>query len=135
MKRDKRMSPPQGGRPLIPIDWDEVDRLLMAGCKGVQIAAYYGMHPDTLYIRSQTERGIGFSELCRQKKEKGNSLLLLAQFKMALEKDRGMLIWLGKNRLGQRDEPISEDGFNGEVKQFVDYLKKKYSSDQEEIDE
>ncbi len=38
----------------------------------------------------------------------GNESLRRAQYKLAMSGDRTMLIWLGKQRLGQR-EPIGED--------------------------
>ncbi len=91
------------GRPHIIIDWDMVDELLEASCEGTEIAAYIGMHPDTLYNRCQKEKKVGFSEYLRSKKAKGDSLLKKVQWDMAMDKDKTMAIWLGKQRLGQRD--------------------------------
>lgn len=92
-------------RPNKEIDWDMVDKLLEADCEGTEIAAHIGIHPETLYKRCQKEKGIGFSEYLKEKKAKGNSLLKKVQFDAAVvDKDRGMLIWLGKQRLGQKDK-------------------------------
>jgi len=129
-KRNNHVSPPQGGRPLIHINWSEVDYYLKAGCNGTQIAAHFNMNRETLYDRVQLEMGVGFSEYKRLKWEAGNSQLLGTQYKMALEKDKTMLVWLGKQRLGQRDDPKRDDEFSAELKGFVDYLKKKYGEEE-----
>lgn len=101
-------------RPELPIDWARVDELLEAGSLGTEIAAYFGMHPDTFYRRAEDKYKIGFSHYSAQKKSKGDALIREAQFKKALKKlDNTMLIWLGKQRLGQKenagDKVIAED--------------------------
>lgn len=90
--------------PGIPIDWKTVDRLLEAGCDGTQVAAHIGVHPETLYDRIAQEKGSGFSEYKATKRANGDSLLLAKQFKVAMEGDRTMLVWLGKQRLEQTDK-------------------------------
>lgn len=90
---------------MINIDFDLVDELLMAGCDGTQIAAVLGCHEDTLYIRVQDVKKMAFSAYKAQKRAKGDAALLKAQYESAVvDKDRGMQIWLGKNRLGQTDK-------------------------------
>lgn len=92
-------------RPRANIDWIEAGRLLQAGCDGVQIASYFGCDPETLYNRCKEDLSMGFTEFLRQNRSKGDALLLAKQYEAALkDKDRGMLIWLGKQRLGQRDK-------------------------------
>ena len=91
-------------RPKVNIDWTAVNSLLEADCEGTEIAAYLGIVPDTLYRRCQEDNNIGFADYLREKKAKGNSLLKVKQFEAAIkDKDRTMLVWLGKQRLGQRD--------------------------------
>jgi hypothetical protein len=93
------------GRPKAHIDWGEVGRLLQAGCDGVQCAAYFGIDENTLYNRSKDDNNISFSDFLRQNRMKGDALLYAKQFECALkDKDRGMLIWLGKQRLGQKEK-------------------------------
>ena len=86
------------------INWEFVDNLLIAGCNGVQIAANLGIHPDTLYIRCEREKGVVFSAYLSEKRSKGNSMLLAKQFQMAYEGDKTMLVWLGKQRLDQSEK-------------------------------
>jgi len=91
----------------IPIDWKKVDDLLLSGCTGTEVAAYLGCHPDTLYIRVEKEYGMAFSAYLAEKRSKGESLLRAHQYAKALgytEKgDNTLLIWLGKQRLSQRE--------------------------------
>jgi hypothetical protein len=90
-------------RPEIPIDWDLVDELLKADCTGSQIAPHFHMHPDTFYDRVKQKHGVCLTVYSRLKKDQGDSLLKAKQFEKAMAGDNSMLIWLGKNRLKQRD--------------------------------
>lgn len=99
------------GRPLTDIDWGKVDDMLEAGCLTTEIAGYFGISADTLYLRCQRDKKIGFSAYSQQKHAKGELLLRQKQYEMALAGDRAMLIWLGKNRLKQSDkQDISHTG-------------------------
>jgi len=92
-------------RPKVNIDWKKVNSLLEADCEGTEIAAYLGIVPDTLYRRCQEDNKIGFADYLREKKAKGNSLLKVKQFESAIsDKSVPMQIWLGKQRLGQKDK-------------------------------
>ena len=92
-------------RPKAEINWNEAQRLVEAGCDGVECASYFGIDPETFYNRCKEDLNMGFTEFLRQNRSKGNALLKAKQFEAALkDKDRGMLIWLGKQRLGQTDK-------------------------------
>lgn len=97
------------GRKKAIVDWDILDGLLEANADGVQAAAVLGMHPETLYKHVREEKKMDFSAYSQQKRAKGDSHLLRAQYDKALSGDNSLLIWLGKNRLHQRDEPKTED--------------------------
>ena len=86
------------------IDWDRVEKMAMAGGNCKQISAAIGIHYNTLANRCKEDLNCDFSEYLQTKKEKGNELLLRKQFDLAMQGDRGMLIWLGKQRLGQREK-------------------------------
>jgi len=110
-------------RPHTPIDWEVVNDMLEAGCPGTEIAPIFSIHPDTFYKRVQEEHGMGFTEYSQAKKCKGEGNLRLAQYLKALGKtkkgDNTLLIWLGKQRLNQK-ENASEEKFPEEVlKPFV----------------
>lgn len=92
-------------RPKANIDWEKVGQLVAAGCDGVQVAAYFGIHPNTLYLACEEEYKISFSDFLQEKRSKGDAMILASQFEAAIrDKDRTMLIWLGKQRLGQREK-------------------------------
>lgn len=111
------------GRPEAVIDWDEVDQLLEAGCSGAEIAASIGMSADGFYDRCQADHGILFSLYSQQKRSKGDSMLRKVQFDAAIkDKDRAMLIWLGKQRLGQTDKSQVDQNVKGNVSIIVNPL-------------
>ena len=91
-------------RPEKPINWEVVENLLVSGCLGTEIAAQFDMHPDTFYRRVEQQYGMGFTDYSSEKRCKGNAVLRAKQFEKAVKKgDNSMLIWLGKNRLGQKE--------------------------------
>ena len=103
------------GRPGIPIDWDKVDELLIAGCMGTEVAAYFGMAASTFYGRVEEKFDCNFTHYSSEKKSKGESILRAHQYAKALgltdKGDNTLLIWLGKTRLLQkeaRDEVVQE---------------------------
>lgn len=107
MDESKKKKPPiSTGRKRIPINWQEVDKLLIAGANGHQIAAYVGVTPETIYERCLKEHEKAFSLYSFEKREKGNSMLLNKQFQIAMTGNVTMLIWLGKQRLGQKEPKV-----------------------------
>jgi hypothetical protein len=97
-------------RPEKPIDWKRVDDLLEAGCLGTEIAACFDVHPITFYDRVTKQYGTSFTNYAAEKKACGDTLLREAQFKKATKKlDNGMLVWLGKQRLHQRENVIDNE--------------------------
>lgn len=104
----------KAGRPEKPIDWKRVDELLEAGCPGTEIAPHFDIHPDSLYRQCQNKFGIVFTEYAAEKKQKGDSNIREKQYRKALKGDNTCLIWLGKNRLGQR-ETSEEQKFTPEI--------------------
>lgn len=113
MPRAPKITNRKACRPRIPINWEQVDKYLEAGANGVQIAAVLGMHVETFYDRCLLEKNTNFTNYRSEKLERGNSKLLGKQFKLALDGDRAMLIWLGKNRLNQSDRQRIDHTTNG----------------------
>jgi len=93
------------GRPEITIDWDSVDQSLVCGSLGTEIAAKLGIHEDTLYRACDREKDMLFSAYAAKMRSKGDDLLRDAQMKNALSGNTTMQVWLGKQRLKQRDDP------------------------------
>ena len=110
------------GRPEAEIDWDRVEEFAMAGAPGTEIAAFFGVHANTLYKKVEEKYNCGFSEYLQEKKSKGEVLLRTKQYSKALgltdTGDNTLLIWLGKQRLNQkenRDENINKEKIVFEV--------------------
>lgn len=100
------------GRPKAVIDWQTVGKLLEAGCAGTDIASQLGISATTLQRRCRAENNVSFAAFSQQKRMSGDNLLRAAQYKAAMEGNTTMLIWLGKQRLGQSDknELTGKDG-------------------------
>jgi hypothetical protein len=95
------------------IDWDKVDNLFMAGCSITQCAASLGVSVDTLERKALSEKKARIADIQQEKRASGDSLLLGAQYHKAIkDKNPTMLIWLGKQRLQQKenlDAQINKD--------------------------
>lgn len=120
------------GRKRINIDWKKVDKMLEAGCNGVEVAAALGVHYDTIVKRCKLDHKMDFSEYMRQKRSSGDNLLRMAQFKNAMAGNVSMQIWLGKNRLNQTDKPQSEHDSSEDLilglARLLDKAKESYES-------
>ncbi len=115
------------GRPEKEINWKKVDDLLIAGCPGSEIASHFDMHPNTFYRKVEEKHNVNFTQYCSEKKQLGDSLIRAHQFQKALglttKGDNTLLIWLGKNRLNQRDTQNDLPVTNETVAQFTDLMK------------
>ena len=91
-----------------PINWKVAEAMLGKGCSGVEIAARFGINPNTLYERCEKEHGVEFTVYSAQKKANGAALVRETQYDVAIkDRDRTMLIWVGKQLCDQR-EPESK---------------------------
>jgi len=91
-------------RPKANIDWNKVDKYLQAQCDGVGIAGLIGVHPNVLYAACKEVNKISFSEYLAIKRGEGKELLRAKQYQVAMEGDKTMLVWLGKQYLLQQDK-------------------------------
>ena len=117
VKKDQRKI--KLGRPEKLLDWNRVDALLRAGCHGTEVAARFDMDPKTFYRKVEEEFKITFTEYSAQKKADGDANIREIQYLRAIgEVDKGdntMLVWLGKNRLSQKESSevsVSPETFN-----------------------
>ncbi len=101
------------GRPEKPIDWKLLDELLEVGCNAKEIAANFDLYHTTLYDRVKEKYGVNYTEYASKFKCKGYSKLRRSQFEKAINNNSSgnvqMLIWLGKNLLGQKDSSVQEN--------------------------
>lgn len=95
------MAEKKTGRPKKEIDEELVYQLALIHCSVKEIATIVDCHPDTIRNR--------FSAIMEKGKAEGKKSLRRKQFEVALSGNTSMLIWLGKNILGQSDTPISDE--------------------------
>jgi hypothetical protein len=88
--RDKKVIPPE-----------EVYKLAQIGCKDIEIAEWFGIDENSLRYNFSVELLKGRESLKQS--------LRRAQLKLALNGNAVMLIWLGKNILGQQENPINSE--------------------------
>jgi hypothetical protein len=90
------------GRPRIEFDMDTVQGLAAIQCTLAEIAAVCQVSEDT--ITRRLEEDPVFAEVIKKGRESGRESLRRVQWKLALRGHPTMLIWLGKQHLGQRDK-------------------------------
>ena len=84
------------GRPRKPIDANQVRRLAAIGCTYAEIGAVVGCGKATLSERFRTEIDKGHEQLKRS--------IRRMQYKAARNGNIVMMIWMGKQYLGQQDK-------------------------------
>ena|SRR5271165_2700942 len=109
-----------GGRPKSEINWKALDALCMAQCTLAEIAAHLGVSDDTIERAVSRERGLSFAEYFEQKRKGGFASLRHNQYQVAMSGNVTMLIWLGKQWLGQSDKPNGPDNINARVSLICD---------------
>lgn len=86
-------------RPKLKIDEAELERLASAGALNSEIAAVFGVDDQTISRR--------FSRILAKKRAQRRIELRLAQTDAAKAGNATMLVWLGKQELGQSDEVVT----------------------------
>jgi len=89
------------GRNKTVIPEEEFQKLAELHCTWQEISDWYTVPVSTLRDN--------FADLYQKGTTKTKQRLRQAQLKLAMNGDRSMLIWLGKNILGQSDQPINND--------------------------
>jgi hypothetical protein len=106
------------GRPRIEIDWAEFDKLCAIHCTLREIAGWFDCSEDTIELRVKEKYGVTFTEHYSKRNSAGKVSLRRKQYQVAMGGNTALLIWLGKQYLGQTDknESISTE----EIKISID---------------
>ena len=91
-------------RPRKEIDQKQFENLCGLQCTLEEICGWFGVTDKTLNSWCKRTYSESFSEVFRQKRSTGKISLRRSQWKLA-EKNANMAIFLGKQYLGQKDEP------------------------------
>ena len=92
------------GRPKIQIDQSQFENLCKLQCTLAEISGWFGCSEDTIERWCKSTYKCGFSDIYKVKREAGRISLRRAQFQMA-QTIPSMAIFLGKQYLGQTDDP------------------------------
>jgi hypothetical protein len=103
--------------------WDQLDALIVWASE-VYCAEKLGMNIDTLAARIKERYDMSFSEYKRKRQEPMRINLLKKQYDVAMSGNVSMLIWLGKQYLGQAEKHEVEAGKDG-IKLTMNYERKK----------
>ena len=101
-------------RPKKDINYDMVEKLANIQCTQEEIASFLGLSVRTL------QRDEEFCRIYKKGQENGKMSLRRIQFKLA-EKNTSMAIFLGKQYLGQKDNP-HEEGYNDEINNNINNI-------------
>lgn len=82
------------------IDHNLVMQLASEDCTALEICAYLKINKDRLYKEC--------GESLRMGRDLGNASIKRKMYELAMAGDVKLLIWLSKNRLGYREQPIEE---------------------------
>lgn len=92
------------GRPAKEIDWDMLEKLAQFPMKQEDLAWLVGVCLDTLCTKVKEKYDMSFSDFLAKKGAKTKALLYEKQIELALKGNVTLLIWLGKQYLGQSDK-------------------------------
>lgn len=111
----KKKAPKKNGRPKKKIDYEQVEKLARIHCTQEEIAAILEVSTRTL------QRDKEFCRVYKKATDTGRASLRRLQWKKAMEGHTGMLVWLGKQILGQTEKSVTEASIPGGVDVRVTY--------------
>ena len=88
-------------KPIKQIDYKKLDAMCAIQCTGEECASILGMDYDTLNAALKRDGNTGFSDYFKIKSATGKMSLRRKQYNLAESGNATMLIWLGKQWLGQ----------------------------------
>lgn len=112
------------GRPPINIDKVQFEKLCGLQCTLSEIAGWFNCSEDTIERWCRREYKEPFAAVYDRKREAGKISLRRAQFRLA-EKSAAMAIFLGKQYLGQSDDPrkyARDDTTEDKIDRMLDAL-------------
>jgi len=108
--KKKSQSKNKGGRPKADIDKEQLEKLIYIGATDTEIGDFFNVHPTTISKR--------FSDLIAKTRAQRKTRLRQLQWQLAEKGNVGMIIWLGKQELGQV-ETIKHQGDKADPVQIM----------------
>ena len=94
--------------PRLDIDIEQFEKLCAIHCAEFEIAEWFNMSIDTLERRVKEHYGENFADVFKRKRGRGKISLRRIRWKLAMEGNVTMIIWLSKQHLGESDKQSSE---------------------------
>lgn len=107
-------------RPKKIIDWETVKKLCDIHCTGEEIASIVDVSYDTLERHIKAEFAMSFADFYKKHSSNGKMSLRRKQYEVAMSGNTTMLVWLGKQYLGQTDK--TESNVKAEVSTLSDLI-------------
>lgn len=101
-RKPKPSNPKGAGRPATPIDPKMLQNLCSIGATWEELGAVFDLHPDSL--RDRVSKSPVLQHAMAKGRGVGKVTLRRLQWDGAKKGNATMLIWLGKQLLGQRDK-------------------------------
>src|SRR5438045_3545653 len=102
MEAERKIKRLERGRPAFVIDLEMVERMAARACTHIEIAQVMKVS------RTLLTRYKGFQDAYQRGFCMGNQSLRRKQYEVAMGGNVPMLVWLGKQRLGQKDTLSAE---------------------------
>lgn len=117
-KTERGLPKEKPGPKIKTVDWKEFDKLCHFQCTLREIAFFFEMSEDTIENIVKREKDMKFSEYYQQRAVSGKIDLRRKQFQAALKGNTALLIWLGKQYLGQSEKVMGmvDEGANEEFR-------------------
>lgn len=106
-------------RPRIEIDKKAFENLCKIQCTQEEIAEYFDCSPDTIDRWCKREYKENFAEVFKKKRKKGYTSLRRMQWKSAEKGNITMQIFLGKQLLGQKENPSISATGEGKIELII----------------
>jgi hypothetical protein len=96
-------------RPRLTLNWVDIEKLCILQCTQEEIAWFAGCSLNTVERDCKRQKKMTFGEFYKQKRGYGRATLRRHQWEAAQKGNVSMLIWLGKQYLGQTDKLAATD--------------------------
>jgi hypothetical protein len=115
----KKTGPKGPSKPMDDRMFEQLISMIRIQCTAEEISGVLGMSVDTLdrRIKEREIEGVtNFADLYKKHSGEGKASLRREQWKLAQAGNPTMLVWLGKQMLGQKDkQEVSGTGEGGEI--------------------
>lgn len=131
MGKDDNATKKKVGRPMIQIDQRNFEELCKMQCTEMEIAGFFGCSDETLNKWCKKTYKKTFEQCFAILRQGGKASLRRTQWRIA-ENNAAMAIFLGKNYLGQSDDPQKyqkDETTDDKLGRFIDVLTDAITSD------